>query len=519
MIAAAIEILRTDSLEMQMSNQQRVTIRINGIKKECLSGTSLSDAVSIDLPCGGHGRCGKCKVYARGALSPLDSVEKEMLSSEEIASGVRLACVARVLGECEVYASASAVEGASILTEASIHGFKPDPAFSGYGIAIDIGTTTLAARMYTSDGDAVASATAYNPQSLLGADVISRIEASLIGKRYELARLIRSAVDGIVRELCDTAKISASAVRSCVLTGNTAMLYFLSDSPALSLSRAPFLADRLFGETLMAEELGLLSLEADTEIYIPPCISAFVGADTVCALTATDISCSATPKLLVDIGTNGELALYKDGKLCVCSTAAGPAFEGVGISCGMRGVCGAVDKVSIVNGNMLAHIIGNDAPRGICGSGIVDALACMLDLGIIDNTGFMEDTYADIAPNVRITQDDVRAVQLAKAALFAGICTLLKNCDAEIGELTEIYLAGGFGSYLNIQNAARIGLLPKDMLSNIKIVGNAALGGAAMLLLNCGLRESASAMAKDAALVQLATDPSFAELYTSAMTF
>lgn len=502
-----------------MSNEQTFTITVNGIKNECLGGTRISDAVSVDLPCGGHGRCGKCKVIARGALSPIEKIEKEKLSAKEIADGVRLACVARILGECELSTDLSKSLPHSIVVDARMPKFALSADFENFGIAIDIGTTTLAARLYTPLGESLAEATAKNPQSLLGADVISRIEASLHGKSEELRDLIRSAVDDIVLELCANAGVSAKEVDLCVITGNTTMLYLLTDTSPLELSRAPFAADRLFGEALVAIELGLSSLSKDTRVYIPPCISAFVGADTVCAILSADICASDESRMLIDIGTNGEISLWKDKKLFVCSTAAGPAFEGVGISCGMQGDFGAIDKVTIVNGSLFVHTLGERAACGICGSGILDALSCMLDLQYIDEYGSMDQKHVVLSEKVKLTQDDVRAVQLAKAAIRAGISTLAEKCEISIGDIGQISLAGGFGNYLNMHSAVKIGMLPAEMLGKIESVGNAALGGAAMLLLNSNLRAAASELARHATVVDLATDPLFADLYTSSMMF
>lgn len=496
-----------------------VTVTVNGIAKKCEYGARLSDAIDMELMCGGHGKCGKCKVVARGELSEISPTECEKLTEGEIAQGIRLACTTRVLGDCEVSTSLPSSSSHRIVSEANMPQIDLDPTFKGLGMALDIGTTTLAARLYAADGALLSEAVALNPQSLFGADVISRIEASLSGNADKLAELIRGAIADLADELCRKADALPRQIEEIVATGNTAMLYLLTESSPLALSRAPFAADKLFGEEIDAKGLGIDILADGAKIYLPPCISAFVGADTVCALLSSELCDSEKTRMLVDIGTNGEMALWHDGHLSVCSTAAGPAFEGVGISAGMRGESGAIDKVTIVNGDLHAHIIGETAPRGICGSGIVDAAACMLDLELMDETGFIEDETVRLAEGVELTQQDIRALQLAKSAIYAGICTLAAKSNCELTGISRLIVAGGFGNYLNMISAARIGLLPSEMLGKISVVGNAALAGASMLLLDRKLFKKASEIARSATVAELASDPIFSELYMNSMLF
>jgi uncharacterized 2Fe-2S/4Fe-4S cluster protein (DUF4445 family) len=297
------------------------------------------------------------------------------------------------------------------------------------------------------------------------------------------------------------------------------MLHLLTNTSPEPLSHAPFAAERLFGEILSAKELGLCSLSDNASIYLPPCIAAFVGADTVCAILASGMCGSDNTSLLTDIGTNGEMALLRNGELHVCSTAAGPAFEGVGISMGMRGGVGAIDKVMLQNGMPFAHVIGNVPPVGICGSGLVDAIACLLMNETLDETGYLDDDTVEISDPVVLTQQDIRMVQLAKSAICAGIRTLLHKSQITAADISVFYIAGGFGSYLDIKNAGRIGLIPNELTSKVKVIGNAALTGAAMLLLDKELSDKASAITKNVKVADLATDPFFAEEYMTGMLF
>ncbi|MBR7097790.1 MAG: DUF4445 domain-containing protein, partial [Clostridia bacterium] len=384
-------------------------------------------------------------------------------------------------------------------------------------VAVDIGTTTLAARLYDSKGTLLSETSRLNPQQEWGADVISRIEAALDGKQGSLATAIRVAVNDILSKLSIQASIEPTAIDSVVITGNTVMLSLLTKESVEPFSHAPFDAKRLFGETLTAEQLELSALSPNTSVYLPPCISAFVGADTTCAILATELTKQNVPTLLADIGTNGEMALWNDGKLTVCSTAAGPAFEGVGISMGMRGAEGAIDKVTVSNGTLQAHVIGDAEPKGICGSGLVDAVACMLDEEILDESGFLENEPFEIKAPVTLTQKDIRMLQLAKSAICAGLMTLMENDRLTPSDVPILSIAGGFGNYLNMESAARIGLLPKALAEHAKAVGNAALGGAVMLLLNETYRAKAEVLTKNAVTLDLSSNHTFSEFYMSGM--
>ena len=369
--------------------REQITVLVNGERVLAEKGETLARIAGVEKPCGGHGRCGKCKVWARGALSEVTDGERRLLSEGELSAGIRLACLARALGDCEIR-TAELSESTRIVADGDLPAFEKAPAFKAYGVAIDIGTTTLASRLYGVSGELLAEASRLNPQQTWGADVISRVEASLGGATGELAKAIRAALDEMIAELALLAGVDCARFDGAVITGNTVMLTLFTEGSTEPFSHAPFAAKRLFGETLTAKELGLCSLLPETPVHLPPCISAFVGADTTCAILATEL-CRGGTAMLADVGTNGEMALWHGGRLTVCSTAAGPAFEGVGISMGMRGARGAIDRVEIVNGRPWAHVIGGGAPLGICGSGLVDAAAALLDLELLDESGYLEE--------------------------------------------------------------------------------------------------------------------------------
>ena len=496
---------------------KEITVTVNGKPKQVLGGTALSDIISKEKQCGGHGKCGKCKVIAKGELSEPTDCELALLTKEQLSLGMRLSCMTYALGDCEIIATADA-KNERIVTGGNLPEFDIKPDFDKYGVAIDIGTTTLAARIYDKTGKMLADTARLNPQQKWGADVITRIEAALGGKADELANEIRSAINSIISELSDMINIDAKEIDGAIITGNTVMLSLLTRQSTEPFSHAPFEAERLFGETLGAKDLGLTNLADNTSIYLPPCISSFVGADTVCAIISTEI-CNSNCSMMVDIGTNGEMALWHSGKLTVCSAAAGPAFEGVGITMGMRGANGAIDRVYVDKGKLKAHVIGDGAPTGICGSGLVDTVACLLELGVLDDSGYLQDDEFIISTPVCITGKDIRMLQLAKSAICAGIETLITSNGISNSDISRLYIAGGFGTFLNKQNASKIGLLPKNISEKMAAVGNAALTGATMMLLDGSFKKTAKEIANSAITLDLSANPVFSEKFMSGMMF
>lgn len=492
------------------------TFIIDGVPLTAPLGARLSDVLPDhhDFPCGGRGSCGKCRVTVTGAVSTPSAEELTHLTDTELAAGLRLACCTRIEGDCKLTTARSGE--AQICTSGHLSQHSDSPLFSAYGVAVDIGTTTLAARLYGKSG-LLAEASSTNPQGQYGADVISRIEKVLAGAGDALATCLRGGVAKLLEELAAEAGIAVTDIDALVLTGNTAMLYLLTQTNPECLSHAPFQADRLFGETLSAAQLVLPC--PDASVYLPPCISAFVGADTVTALLSAQLCEGDGPRLLADVGTNGELALWHNGQLTCCSTAAGPAFEGAGLSMGMGGRAGAVDHLWLEDGLLRAHVLGGGAPTGICGSGVVDALACLLELDWLDETGRLKTDPAVLSLPVCLKQQDIRMIQLAKSAIHAGLCTLLRVKGLREADVERLDVAGGFGSFLDVKNAGRMGLIPPALVPKVRVLGNAALAGASMLLLDSTLRENAGALAAQATTLDLATHSVFLEEYTEGMLF
>lgn len=473
---------------------------------------------SFELPCGGAGTCLRCRVRAEGALSQPTAEELRVFGEEELRQGWRLACRTRAIGDVRL--TGKTVDRLEqIMADGDTPEFSLNPLHKHYGIAVDIGTTTMVARLYDASGP-VGTVSVKNPQTLIGADVITRIEKALAGQEAELAASVRGAILELAQALALEKGISLRELEALVLTGNTAMLHLLTGESTEPLSHAPFEVKRLYGEHGSAATL-LPELE-NTALYLPRCISAFVGADITTAILATGMCDRDETAVLMDIGTNGEIALWHKGVLHCTSTAAGPAFEGVGISMGVYGINGAVDKVWMDGGEARFTTIGGAAPVGICGSGIVDAIAVMLKSGVLDETGAFADEEQDefaVAPGIMLTDRDIRMVQLAKGSVRAGLETLLHTAGVEKEQVSSLYIAGGFGNYLNLSNAAVIGLVPEELLPVAKAVGNAALTGASMILRNHAFAEETEAMADQAESVALDANPVFMDYYMQYMSF
>ena len=462
-----------------------------------VSQVLMQGQVPVNHPCGGHGVCKKCALKMEGALSPRGEAEKHL------PEGVRLSCICELLGDACVWVdqdTMKAIEHDGIMQDVALN-----PMDGHVGAAVDVGTTTVAVRLLDlHTGEVLGVETMENPQRQIASDVIGRMESAMKNGGEVLRKTICDAVDQMVESLCKKAGVTACDVR--VVTGNTTMLYLYTGKDPSCLSCAPFEADCLF------------DLQAENT-YFPPCMSAFVGADITCAVLASGMTKKDHTALLVDVGTNGEIALWKNGQLLVSATAAGPAFEGGGIQMGCGSIPGAVDKVWAENGKIEYTTIGNGAPVGLCGSGIIDACAALLDTEMVDETGATDEDELTIAPGVFLTDRDIRAIQLAKGAIAAGIKTLMDEQHITAEEIDVMYLAGGFGSHLNLESAARIGLIPRELVKKTVVIGNAALSGAHMMLLNLSCQDEARKIASRARTVNLGGNPAFTENFMECMMF
>lgn len=474
-------------------------------------GDLLSDLLrraepSFALPCAGNHTCGKCRVRVSGAAKPPDKTEKRLLSDADLADGVRLACSCRVAGNLTV---TLVNEGKS-----KIIAWNKTPTFehteTGFGIAADIGTTTVAMQLFDrASGAVLAERLAENAQRGFGADVISRIEACKTAGLAALSARIADQLEQMAAACMADAGVAAIA--ESVVTGNSTMLHLYEGLDPASLAVVPFDVQSHFGGMSRRTLAG-------APVYLPRCIGAYVGADIVCAVLAADLM-SGGIQLLTDIGTNGEMALARDGRLLCCATAAGPAFEGAGLSCGMPAAPGAIRKVWLKDGLTHFATVQNRPAIGVCGSGILDALAVMLQTGAIDDSGYLADRFKIASSGVEIDQCDVRQIQLAKSAICAGLITLMEQESIPADEVSRFAIAGGFGSSMDVDSACAIGLFPKALREKTDFIGNGALGGASMLLMNQSLRAQSERMAQDATELSLSASPAFMDYYVDCMSF
>jgi len=474
--------------------------------------------LTIATPCGGKGICGKCKVRAAGEVSALTAREMESLSPAEIAGGARLACQLTLRGDAEITIP-DASDFMNIQLEGTLPEFPYNPMQGKYGLAVDIGTTTLALRLINLERrEPLKAATASNPQGSIAADVIGRIEAAMSGEGPRLRQLVTGEIEKALATLCADCGIAPSDIEFAIMAGNTTMLYLLTGRDPVTLSRAPFEADCLFGLWTDGDALGLRSI-ANAKVFLPACASAYVGADIVCGVLASGMCGREDTALLTDLGTNGEIALWHQGTLYCCATAAGPAFEGVNIHRGVGSVPGAIDSVWVRGGKLACTTIGGQTPVGVCGSGLIDAVASLLQLGLVDETGLMELGEVPLCGDVGLTQKDIRSIQLAKGAIAAGIKTICKHVEITESQIKTLYIAGGFGSHISILNAAKIGLIPGELTGRATVLGNASLTGAEMLLLNGEYTQTAADIARNAVTVPLGGSAAFAEYYMECMMF
>lgn len=408
-----------------------------------------------------------------------------------------------------------------------------------YGAAIDIGTTTIAAYLIDlKSGTCVQSRSAMNPQRAYGADVISRIDYARAENGLDtLQKTVAGKISELIRSMLTAVGASDTDLKHIICVGNTVMVHLLLGISPENIASSPFIPAFTQKQRYAAEEIGLPFSCAVVETGA--CVAGYIGADTTAAAIACDMDEREGVYLLIDIGTNGEIALGgRDGIVC-CSAAAGPAFEGAHIRCGSGAVEGAVSSVRLTeDGGVLLETIGGTAPSSICGSGLVDAIAEMLRVGIVDETGRIDE---DEAPEiwedrifdspaglsfaltedktVYICQKDIREVQLAKGAIAAGVQILLKHTGVGFDKVQKLFLAGGFGNYIDIHNACMIGLLPSELEHCAEPVGNAAGTGAQIMLMNHTVSGRCSDMAHNMKYIELSSQREFTELFSENMLF
>ena len=391
-----------------------------------------------------------------------------------------------------------------------------------YGLAIDIGTTTLALELIDlNTGETMGFTTSLNSQSIRGADVVSRISYSFkdMKKLDKLRDQIRDDINSMIDELLKKTQVDPIHVYDCVVAGNTAMNHFFLGLPADTLAIAPYHSVFSCLPELSSRELGL-RINSNAKVYIAPNIKSFVGGDISAGLVASDLAQKKGIYLFIDLGTNGEIVLKTEKEIIATSTAAGPAFEGMKISCGMLALPGAIYKAKFED-KLKTYTLGNKPAKGICGTGLIDLIAIFLELGKVAPSGKINGKLKKILirNKIFISQNDIREMQLACAAIKTGIKMMLDEHHLTKDRLDGIYIAGAFGNYLNIKNSMKIGLLPRIDQDKILFIGNASLAGAKNMLVSAESRKIIENLVRKIRFVSLASRPSFQQRFVEALEF
>ena len=508
-------------------------------RTEVESGYLLGDAIAelelpLEQPCAGRGTCGKCKVLNEGGMHPPDAVEREHLTEGELAVGNRLACRARIATDARVVLAPVVVYSNKNFRLSNRFKRERDVPL---GLAIDLGSTTVAAFLTMLDnGEVCAGAASLNQQTVYGADVISRL-ASARGDKADAGRLHRLALSSI-NQAIDSLKLSDAIRRRIMrvtIVCNPAMHHLLAELPVESLTMSPFqpyATSAIEDADYMLE--GLLSEGA--RVSLPPLIGGFVGSDALACLAYFDFDKAPGPMAAIDLGTNGEVLVTDGERILTASTAAGPVFEGVNISCGSRAVDGAITRVTLTENRLLLDTINNEAPVGLTGSGLLSAVHALRQAGAIDATGRMtsESPFlvtrseaqngrkGKIVPlttdgEIYLSQWDIRELQKAKGAIRATIDILMRRLDLRPEDLRRVILTGSFGGQIDIEAARAIGLIPPVPPAVIENIPNGAGLGAASFLSDSGFARAVK-LAEKAEQIDLDADPEFIDLYVRGMT-
>jgi len=490
------------------------TIRLVPLAKTIAvrEGTRLLDVLheyGIEFPCGGQGRCGKCKIRVLEGEIDADPHHRRRLRLLGLPESWRLSC----LSTCNSDLVLEVAQYETII-QADETTFEFTPG-RGLGIAFDLGTTTLVGQLLDLEtGKILAVEKAMNPQLKLGSDLVTRLESALANGPGEATRLIREKVGSMVEQLMAG---RSEAAERMVIVGNTVMHHFFCGLDIAPLSFFPFQSPHLEMARFSPGELGWNRTGCDRVYFYPP-IGSFVGSDILAGILATGMHQKEAMTVLVDLGTNGEIVAGNRDALVCASTAAGPAFEGAVISSGMQATQGAISSVVREGKGWTCAVIGDTEPAGICGSGLIDAIAVMLEQGLLGEFGEIRsgDGEVQLKAPVSLTQKDIQEFQLAKAAISTGLQILLRRLSITLDEVDQLYISGGFGSYINPENVRKTGMidLPAEKISRL---GNTALIGAKMFLFE--EVSEAGEIRNLTTHVSLESEPDFQDLFIQQLSF
>jgi uncharacterized 2Fe-2S/4Fe-4S cluster protein (DUF4445 family) len=509
--------------------------RSEGRPDQTILNIAQKAGVGLASVCGGVGTCAECRIrLVSGELTPHTLVEQFSLSNEDLVAGYRLACQAKPLSDVKLDIPP---ESLSTNQRLQVEGLETiitvNPAVrtpGAFGLAVDIGTTKIATYLVRLEtGETVAKSGAMNPQIAFGEDVISRIAyiTNEKGGETTLQKLLVDTLNKMLEGMCNEVGISPTNIQDAVLVGNTIMHHIFVGLPVEQLGRAPFKPATIQPLTIPARKTGL-NINPNSNAYLPPVIAGYVGSDHIAMLLATDKWKSTGNVISMDIGTNTEISLVKNGRITCCSCASGPAFEGAHIKEGMRAGPGAIERALWVEGKILWQSIDALPPVGICGSGILDSIAALQDGDLIKPSGVLK-TGSEIVlvPSEKnglgrdlvLTRKDIHEIQLAKSAIRAGVEILLQNGGLNFKGIDEFILAGAFGTYLDLRSAIRIGMFPPMPMNCFRQVGNAAGMGAKQMLVSVKKRREAEKIARQIEYLELTTQPAFTPLYLNYLNF
>ncbi|MEG2146381.1 MAG: ASKHA domain-containing protein [Lachnospiraceae bacterium] len=526
-----------------------VMVRQTGEKIICTEGanllqTLLEFGIFVDNPCSGKGICGKCKVKVlSNNRAPMSETEKNSLKLEEIEQGVRLSCMTEVYGNIEIELLTKERKH-KVLTEGYIPEFKKDEFDNGYGIAIDIGTTTVVTALIDlKTGEELAHASMINAQKHFGLDVLTRITYEYENPEngiQELKHAIVHSINMMIHEVCLKSKVDKKDICEIDVAANCTMTHMLLGVDARSIGKSPYKPEFTDAKEIFAREIGI-EVGEETRLYCLPQVSAYIGADIVAGTYVCELHEETGNVLFIDIGTNGEIVLASQGKLLCCSCAAGPALEGMNISSGMRAAEGAVEDVKITEEEIKLTTIGEQEPAGICGSGILAVVKELLRTGIVKKTGvFVKKDKLDEAdyrypmirmngtkrefilhqePELLVTQGDVRQVQLAKGAILSGFVALLNKAEIAMEELDKVMIAGQFGAHLPVESLVGTGILPEAVKDKLVYVGNSSKTGAYMSLMSKKVKREIEKLAEKMEYMELAETENYEKIFTESMMF
>ncbi len=527
----------------------KIKIEERGTEIPVENGQTILDAlksVNIDIenPCRGLGTCGKCRVRIKeGNVSAISSKEKNLIGSFAEKEGIRLACSTFPQSDITVSLEKTEAEG-KVMSSGYMPDFTHDEGREGLGVAVDIGTTTVAAELCDlSTGEVLSSSSMVNPQKKFGLDVLSRITHE-VEEGEKGIRELQDEITVCLKDLTEKNLLSSGRnpqeIMEYVISANTTMMHMLLGKDASPMGRFPYDPSFEGAVTVPAESLGLPGGK-EASVYCIPHVSAFIGADIVSGARVSEISQREGNVLFIDIGTNGEIVLKSGDRLSCCSCAAGPALEGMNISSGVRASRGAVEDLRITEDGVEIKTIDDDTPTGLCGSGILAAIRELLNSGIVLNNGAFikkeslsesDPRYKMIGldgkkrefivsenPRITVTQGDVRQVQLAKGAILSGFIALLNKFSISMEDLGEVLIAGQFGAHLPPDSLTGTGILPPETKDKITYLGNTSMTGARMALLSHSARKEMEELKEKMEYVELAVTENYEDIFRQAMIY